>query len=49
VLGRLFGAILLGPAEWPAETYEDWHGRAALAIAPSPGMSPAQKKVIGRD
>ena len=49
VLGRLSGATLLGPAEAPSSTDQDWHGWVTLTIAPNPGLSPAQKKVIERD
>ena len=49
VLGRLSGASLQGPAEAPSSTDQDWHGWVTLTIAPNPGLSPAQKKVIERD
>jgi len=49
VLGRLSGAALLGPAEAPSSTDQDWHGWVTLTITPNPGLSPAQKKVIERD
>lgn len=49
VLGRLSGATLLGPAEAPSSTDQDWHGWVTLTITPNPGLSPAQKKVIERD
>jgi len=49
VLGRLSGAALLGPAEAPSSTDQDWHGWVTLVIAPNPGLSAAQKKVIERD
>jgi hypothetical protein len=49
VLGRLSGAALLGPAEAPSSTDHNWHGWVTLTIAPNPGLSPAQKKVIERD
>jgi hypothetical protein len=49
VLGRLSGASLQGPAEAPSSTDQDWHGCVTLMITPSPGLSPAQKKVIERD
>ena len=37
------------PAEAPSNTEQDWHGWVTLTIAPNPGLSPAQKKVIERD
>ena len=49
VLGRLSGASLQGAAEAPSSTDQDWHGWVTLTIAPNPGLSPAQKKVIERD
>lgn len=49
VLGRLSGATLLGPAEAPSGTDLDWHSWVRLTIAPNPGLSPAQKKIIERD
>jgi predicted DNA-binding transcriptional regulator YafY len=49
VLGRLSGASLQGPAEALSSTDHDWHGWVTLTIAPNPGLSPAQKKVIERD
>jgi hypothetical protein len=30
-------------------TDQDWHGWVTLVIAPNPGLSPSQKKVIERD
>ncbi|RYG38848.1 MAG: WYL domain-containing protein [Burkholderiales bacterium] len=49
VLGRLSSATLHGPAEAPSDNDRDWHGWVTLVIAPNPGLSPAQKKVIERD
>jgi hypothetical protein len=49
VLGRLSGASLQGQAEAPSSMDQDWHGWVTLTIAPNPGLSPAQKKVIERD
>ncbi len=49
VLGRLSGASLQGQAEAPSSTDQDWHGWVTLTIAPNPGLSAAQKKVIERD
>lgn len=49
VLGRLSGASLQGPAQASAETDADWASWVTLTIAPNPGLSPAQKKVIERD
>lgn len=49
VLGRLSGASLQGSAQASAETDADWSGWVTLTIAPNPGLSPAQKKVIERD
>jgi len=49
VLGRLSGAALLGPAGAPSGADQDWHTWTRLVIAPHPGLSPAQKKVIERD
>lgn len=49
VLGRLSGASLQGPAQAAANTDVDWTSWITLTIAPNPGLSPAQKKVIERD
>ena len=49
VLGRLSGATLQGPAQEAADTDADWTSWVTLTIAPNPGLSPAQKKVIERD
>ena len=49
VLGRLSGATLQGPAQASAGTDADWASWVTLTIAPNPGLSPAQKKVIERD
>jgi predicted DNA-binding transcriptional regulator YafY len=49
VLGRLSGAGLQGPAQVSAEADLDWNSWVTLTIAPNPGLSPAQRKVIERD
>ena len=49
VLGRLSAASLQGPAQASAKTDGDWTNWVTLTIAPNPGLSAAQKKVIERD
>ena len=49
VLGRLSKAELLGPSEREADDDKDWSSWITLTIAPNPGLSPAQKKVIERN
>lgn len=49
VLGRLSKADLMGPSEREADDDKDWNSWITLTIAPNPGLSPAQKKVIERD
>jgi predicted DNA-binding transcriptional regulator YafY len=49
VLGRLSKAELVGPAARPPEDDAEWGRWIRLVIAPNPGLSPAQRKIIERD